>query len=106
MYASHVNHEYGASVQQPLGKDTIHSSEEVGAQLGILPQFPIAVIGIGCRFPGDADSPDKFWELLQSGRDALSEVPPSRWDPRRFFDSDATRPGKTQVLRAGFLRPS
>ncbi len=106
MYSSRVNHEYGASVQQPLGKDTIHSSEEVGAQLGFLPQFPIAVIGIGCRFPGDADSPDKFWELLQSGRDALSEVPPSRWDPRRFFDSDATRPGKTQVLRAGFLRQS
>src|SRR5437660_9289751 len=39
---------------------------------------PIAIIGIGCRFPGGADSPDNFWRLLHEGTDAVTEVPSSR----------------------------
>ncbi len=41
---------------------------------------PVAVIGIGCRFAGDADSPDAFWDLLLDGRDGITEVPPARWE--------------------------
>ncbi len=41
---------------------------------------PIAVIGLGCRFPGRADDPDAFWQLLQEGRDAVVPVPPARRD--------------------------
>lgn len=41
---------------------------------------PIAVIGIGCRFP-KANNPEEFWQLLHQGIDAITEVPPSRWDP-------------------------
>lgn len=40
---------------------------------------PVAVIGIGCRFPG-ADGPSEFWRLLCAGRDAITETPPGRWD--------------------------
>ncbi|HWA08530.1 MAG TPA: type I polyketide synthase [Opitutaceae bacterium] len=40
----------------------------------------IAVIGLGCRFPG-ADSPEAFWQLLREGRDAITRVPAGRWDP-------------------------
>ncbi|MFE7993820.1 type I polyketide synthase, partial [Streptomyces shenzhenensis] len=40
---------------------------------------PIAVIGMGCRFAGGVDSPDAYWRLLTSGKDAISEVPPERW---------------------------
>ncbi|HET8681309.1 MAG TPA: beta-ketoacyl synthase N-terminal-like domain-containing protein, partial [Micromonosporaceae bacterium] len=39
----------------------------------------MAVIGVGCRFAGDVDSPDAFWDLLTSGRDGIGEVPPERW---------------------------
>ena len=56
---------------------------ELNAKLGRLEQRavePIAVTGIGCRFPGGANDPDSFWRLLIEGRDAISEVPPERWD--------------------------
>jgi 6-methylsalicylic acid synthase len=41
---------------------------------------PIAIVGMGCRFAGGANSPDEFWDLLINGRDAISEVPAERWD--------------------------
>src|SRR3954470_19196947 len=43
---------------------------------------PIAIIGIGCRFPG-ADGPDAFWRLLCDGGDAVGAVPPGRWEDAR-----------------------
>src|SRR6478752_2320250 len=46
---------------------------------------PIALIGIGCRFPG-ASGPEAFWQLLCEGRDAITEVTPERWDPTLFYD--------------------
>ena len=56
---------------------------------------PIAIVGMGCRFPGGADSPDAFWSLLVNGVDAISEVPRTRWDVERIFDADTSRPGRT-----------
>ena len=41
---------------------------------------PLAIVGIGCRFPGGASGPEKLWELLLDGVDAVGEVPPDRWD--------------------------
>lgn len=41
---------------------------------------PIAIIGIGCRFPGGANTPAQLWQLLLDGRDTVSTVPPDRWD--------------------------
>src|SRR6185295_14281629 len=40
---------------------------------------PIAIVGLGCRFPGGADSPEAFWQLLRDGVDAIQEVPADRW---------------------------
>lgn len=68
--------------------------------------FPIALIGMACRFPGGASDPERFWDLLAAGRDALCEVPAERWDIRRFYDAEAGRTGKTQVREAGFLQQS
>ena len=59
---------------------------------------------MGCRFPGGADNPERFWELLISKFDAVCEVPADRWDIRRFFDTLPGRLGKTQVREGGFLR--
>jgi len=64
---------------------------------------PIAVIGIGCRFPGGVENPETFWQLLRDGIDAITEVPPSRWDVSQYYDPDATQPGKTNTRWGGFL---
>ena len=55
--------------------------EEMQAKLDAAERLrtePIAVVGIGCRFPGGADSPAAFWPLLRDGFDAITEVPPDR----------------------------
>lgn len=63
---------------------------------------PIAIVGIGCRFPG-AKNPASFWRLLQEGIDAIAEVPKSRWDVDRYYDPDPTKPNKTNTRWGGFL---
>lgn len=68
------------------------------------PPEPIAIIGIGCRFPPAATHPQAFWESLCHGVDAITEVPPERWDVRRFYDPDPDKPGKIYVKHGGFLR--
>ena len=65
---------------------------------------PIAIVGIGCRFPGAADSPDAFWELLHGGVDAISDVPADRWDMERYYDANPDAEGKMYVKQGGFLR--
>jgi len=65
---------------------------------------PIAIVGMGCRFPGGASSPQAFWELLANGVDAVCDVPADRWDWRRFYDPDPDKPGKVYVNRGAFLR--
>ncbi|MGB8479153.1 MAG: type I polyketide synthase, partial [Acidobacteriaceae bacterium] len=64
---------------------------------------PIAVVGLGCRFPGGADSGDSFWDLLRDGRDAISLVPPDRWDADAYYDPDPDQPGKMVTRWGGFL---
>ncbi|GAB7042998.1 MULTISPECIES: type I polyketide synthase [Catenuloplanes] len=49
---------------------------------------PVAVVGIGCRFPGGVNSPDEFWELLSGGRNTTGEVPAARWEPYRDLGPD------------------
>jgi acyl transferase domain-containing protein/acyl-CoA synthetase (AMP-forming)/AMP-acid ligase II/acyl carrier protein len=63
---------------------------------------PIAVVGIGCRFPG-ASGPEGFWQLLRDGVDAVGEVPGDRWDVNAFYDSDPSAPGKMYTRRGAFL---
>ena len=46
---------------------------------------PIAIIGIGCRFPGGANDPESFWKLLAGGVDAITDIPADRWDPRVYL---------------------
>ncbi|MBB4765018.1 type I polyketide synthase [Actinoplanes digitatis] len=64
---------------------------------------PIAIIGIGCRFPGGADGPHEYWRLLREGTDAVTEVPADRWKFQDFADDDPAAPGKTTTRWGGFL---
>jgi acyl transferase domain-containing protein/pimeloyl-ACP methyl ester carboxylesterase len=64
----------------------------------------IAVVGIGCRLPGGAHSPAAYWDILCRGEDAIVGLPGDRWARERYHDSDPSRPGRTYVDRAGFLR--
>ncbi len=61
-----------------------------------------AVVGYAVRFPGAADS-GEFWRVLADGRDAVSVVPPDRWDVDEFFDPDPNAIGKSTTRRAGFV---
>jgi malonyl CoA-acyl carrier protein transacylase len=64
---------------------------------------PIAIIGIGCRFPG-SDSPEGFWQILCNGVDAISEVPPERWDIDALYCPEPATPGKMNTRHGGFLK--
>lgn len=64
---------------------------------------PIAIVGMGCRLPGGATSPDRLWRLLEAGVDAIGEVPPDRWDVDDYYDADLATPGKTTSRWGGFI---
>jgi acyl transferase domain-containing protein/aryl carrier-like protein len=66
-------------------------------------RLDIAIIGIGCRFPGGANSPEAFWELQRNGVDAITEVPADRWDSKAFYHPDSGRPGKINSRWGGFI---
>jgi myxalamid-type polyketide synthase MxaE and MxaD len=87
-------------------KKLILIAKDLQARLEALekgPREPIAVIGIGCRFPGGADNPEKFWRLLRDGRDAITEVPPDRWDNPSIYDPDPEKSGKVYTRCGGFI---
>lgn len=62
----------------------------------------IAIIGMGCRYPGATD-PEAFWHLLQTGGDAIREVPRDRWDIDAYYDPEPGTPGKMSTRWGGFL---
>lgn len=73
-----------------------------GRQQGVTRE-PIAIVGIGCHFPGGAVTPDTYWDMLCAGVDATREIPPDRWEARKFYDPDPAKLGKMSTFRGGFL---
>ncbi len=68
-------------------------------------QEPIAIVGMGCRFPGGVGGPGELWRLLAEGTDAVSGFPEDRgWDVDALYDPDPERPGKVYTRQGGFLR--
>src|SRR6476661_2975763 len=63
---------------------------------------PVAIVGLGCRFPAAAD-PDAFWRLLADGVDAMREVPRDRWDIDALYDAAPGAAGKICTRNGGFL---
>jgi acyl transferase domain-containing protein/NADPH:quinone reductase-like Zn-dependent oxidoreductase/SAM-dependent methyltransferase/acyl carrier protein len=68
-----------------------------------MPKDRIAIIGIGCRFPGGINDTESYWNLLLEGREAVGDVPADRWNIERFFDAEPGLPGKSITRRGGFM---
>ncbi|WP_213768583.1 type I polyketide synthase [Caballeronia sp. dw_19] len=64
---------------------------------------PIAIIGMACRFPGGVTTPDDFWQLLSTGRDAVTQIPPDRFGTEFYQHPSKREPGKSYTFAAGVL---
>lgn len=64
---------------------------------------PIAVVGSGCRFPGESNTPSCPWELLRRPRDLCSKIPTTRFNPDAFYHPDNTHHGTSNVKHAYLL---
>jgi len=87
-------------------KQALLAVEEMSSKLAQVERKqtePIAIIGMGCRFPGGANNPELFWQLLQHGVDAMQEVPSQRWDIDAYYDPNPDTPGKMYTRQGGFL---
>ncbi|MFB1483783.1 beta-ketoacyl synthase N-terminal-like domain-containing protein [Corallococcus sp. RDP092CA] len=64
---------------------------------------PIAIVGMGCRFPGGADTPEAFWRLLRDGVDTVTEVPATRWPVDTYYDPNPDTPSAMYTRHGAFL---
>src|SRR3954466_7526139 len=90
--------------EMQLDGPSAHQGQSPSLQpLPFMPKDRIAIIGIGCRFPGGINDPDALWKLLVEGREAVSDVPADRWNVERFYDAEPGIVGKSIARRGGFL---
>ncbi len=101
--SAHINSE--KSKGPSAAKRALLAMRDLRAELDELrgkPDTRIAIIGIGCRFPG-ASNPDAFWKMLCHKQHGVSEVPADRWNSARLFHPDNKTPGKIASRWGGFL---
>ena len=63
----------------------------------------VAIVGIGCRFPGGVFTPDQYWNFMLQRGDAVIEIPQDRWNVDLFYDADPDAPGRAYTRHGGFV---
>ncbi|GHJ16554.1 hypothetical protein TPA0908_45490 [Micromonospora sp. AKA38] len=92
--ARHLDEELGGGAE----------TEAVAGPAPLADDEPIAVVAMSCRFPGGVTDPERFWQLLHAGRDAVSDLPGDRgWDVDRLYDPDPYSAGTSYVRTGAFL---
>src|SRR5262245_23733063 len=66
-------------------------------------QDPIAIVGMGCRFPGGACDPQSYWNNLKDGRDCLVDTPASRYNAASLYSRNKDKPGRLVSRRGGYI---
>ncbi|WP_256177710.1 type I polyketide synthase [Kitasatospora aureofaciens] len=88
-----------------IGEQTADTGAPVATVAAPVVDEPLAIVGMACRFPGGAGTPEEFWELLASGGDAVGGFPTDRgWDLDGFFDPDGESAGTSSTQSGAFLR--
>ena len=64
---------------------------------------PIAIVGMACRFPGGADTPNQYWRILRDGVNAVTRVPQDRWNAESLYDPDPQARGRMYTTAGGFI---
>jgi acyl transferase domain-containing protein/acyl carrier protein len=96
-----IRHEKDIILQKSL--QAIKILQEKVEKLEKKQNEPIAIVGMACRFPGNCNTPDQFWEFLKNGGDVSIEIPRQRWNYEDYYDADPDAPGKSYVKEASFL---
>ncbi|MFG1889479.1 type I polyketide synthase [Micromonospora sp. NPDC049051] len=89
-------------LHEELGGETAVAAETAPVALG--DDEPVAIVAMSCRFPGGANDPERFWQMLHAGRDAVSDLPGDRgWDVEKLYDPDPYSTGTSYVRSGAFL---
>jgi len=92
--------------QRMLLSRALRTLDELQARLDAVEKplrEPIAVVGVGCRFPRGGNDPEGFWQNLRTGVDCIAEVPRERWEVDELYDPEPGKPGKVYTRHGGFL---
>ncbi|NEO77838.1 type I polyketide synthase [Moorena sp. SIO4G3] len=92
--------------QNFLSQEVLQTLKEMRSRLEAVNKAqtePIAIVGMACRFPGGANDPSTYWSLLHDGIDAITPVPPDRWDVNAYYDPEPGVPGKAYTKEGGFI---